>query len=923
MTKRVAVLALLLGLVLVGGASAGGSAQSSTWATLAHGGSAARYLTSLGLDPSSFVVQRGRRNYAGPKCPGKGWTCTNAPRVLQVAMSGGFNSVSCSASGGGGSVVSSGGTSSSTCKIVQVSSTGSNTATCTESSSTTSSGTLTQSCDITQTSTSGSNKATVTQTLVQGPSACSPPSGTSSLQTQTATQIASIVQSSPAGGATANVSQTASQCASSTTTGAVSESQSTDQEFTIRQGPIGFDPSSPNCNNHGVLGATATQSQHQDGYAGTATSGTQNQHADLIGHIDQCSLDHADYSAAQSEDQFFAPNPNAGVVQTQTGPTHFQGKPAPPRGARVLQRGDCCSFQGTNPTDFCTITQTTSQIANPNAVQTEQLTTTAGTSGSCTGKINGTQNGADFSATSQGSNVNNAVTCQSQVCTGTSQVPTKLVWSGDTSGTFHDNATLAATLTRTDTNAPVSGETVALGIDGGESCSALTDASGVASCSVNLGDTPGDHTASASYAGSSTFLGSSTGPVAFTVLKAPTTSTLTFTGDLSQYYHDSVSLSAQLVEAHHPATGIVGKTVTFTISQGSDQQSCSGTTDSNGDAACSFVLTLTPGTGYTVEASFAGDAFYTPSSDSHPFEVLKAPTTLSYTGELAEDYHDTATLSGHLAEAHNPGTAISGRSVTFTISGSPGSQTCTAVTGSTGDASCSVVLTLKPGTGYTVTASFDGSSDVFYTSSSDSKPFQVTREESAVVYTGATTGDYSDSVTLKGVLTEDAPGGPPLAGRRLTLTLGTGPGAQSCVTGATDASGAASCKLTINLPAGSYPVTASFAGDDYYLAGTGSASFKVTPEEDSLSYTGATSGKKGTTVTLSAKLVSDGGGIPNRTIVFTVGSQSCSGTTNSYGNASCSLTLTQSAGSSTVKATFAGDAFYEAASVTKPFTIKS
>src|SRR5262249_29567536 len=160
---------------------------------------------------------------------------------------------------------------------------------------------------------------------------------------------------------------------------------------------------------------------------------------------------------------------------------------------------------------------------------------------------------------------------------------------------------------------------------------------------------------------------------------------------------------------------------------------------------------------------------------------------------------------------------------------SSGSQSCTAVSGSTGDASCNVVLTLKPGTGYTVTASFDGTSDVFYTSSTASKAFEVTREEAAVVYTGATTGDYSEAGTLKGVLTEDAPGGPALAGRTLTLTLGSGASAQSCTTGPTDASGTASCKLTINQPAGTYTVTASFAGDDYYVAGSGSASFKVTP----------------------------------------------------------------------------------------------
>src|SRR5437660_8927853 len=43
-----------------------------------------RYLRSIGVDPAGVVVQRGRRNYAGPNCPGKAWNCTNAHKVIQI-----------------------------------------------------------------------------------------------------------------------------------------------------------------------------------------------------------------------------------------------------------------------------------------------------------------------------------------------------------------------------------------------------------------------------------------------------------------------------------------------------------------------------------------------------------------------------------------------------------------------------------------------------------------------------------------------------------------------------------------------------------------------------------------------------------------------------------------------------------------------
>src|SRR5690242_5941404 len=52
-------------------------------------------LTSLGADPSAAVVQRGLRNYAGPSCPGSGWTCTTATTVVQVAPAGGSNLAEC------------------------------------------------------------------------------------------------------------------------------------------------------------------------------------------------------------------------------------------------------------------------------------------------------------------------------------------------------------------------------------------------------------------------------------------------------------------------------------------------------------------------------------------------------------------------------------------------------------------------------------------------------------------------------------------------------------------------------------------------------------------------------------------------------------------------------------------------------------
>jgi hypothetical protein len=55
------------------------------------------YLRARGVNPRGVVIQRGTRNYAGPSCPGRGWTCTKSTRVLQI---GSQNTLVCSPGGG-------------------------------------------------------------------------------------------------------------------------------------------------------------------------------------------------------------------------------------------------------------------------------------------------------------------------------------------------------------------------------------------------------------------------------------------------------------------------------------------------------------------------------------------------------------------------------------------------------------------------------------------------------------------------------------------------------------------------------------------------------------------------------------------------------------------------------------------------------
>jgi hypothetical protein len=55
------------------------------------------YLQSAGIDPSAAVRQDGTKNYAGPSCPGKGWSCTTSSIVVQTSSADGTNRAVCAA----------------------------------------------------------------------------------------------------------------------------------------------------------------------------------------------------------------------------------------------------------------------------------------------------------------------------------------------------------------------------------------------------------------------------------------------------------------------------------------------------------------------------------------------------------------------------------------------------------------------------------------------------------------------------------------------------------------------------------------------------------------------------------------------------------------------------------------------------------
>ena len=236
------------------------------------------------------------------------------------------------------------------------------------------------------------------------------------------------------------------------------------------------------------------------------------------------------------------------------------------------------------------------------------------------------------------------------------------------SGNFSSPTPVSAVLTDSATNTPIPDEQVTFTLNGTETCTATTDSTGTATCVITPGEPSSSYTLTASFSGDSsqsTPIGSDTSSSSFTV--TPDSSSLTYTGPTTASNGSSVTLGGTLTtDTPTSDTPLPTKVVTFTIGSGTTAQSCSGTTDANGNASCTIATVDQPVSSTPVTATFAGDVYDTSATTTSTVTVTE-PTTLMVNSATG-DFADATSVSGVLTDSVT-NAPIAGEPVTLTLNG--------------------------------------------------------------------------------------------------------------------------------------------------------------------------------------------------------------------------------------------------------------
>lgn len=367
----------------------------------------------------------------------------------------------------------------------------------------------------------------------------------------------------------------------------------------------------------------------------------------------------------------------------------------------------------------------------------------------------------------------------------------------------------------------------------------------------------GNHDVEAVYNGDADFASSSSAEITQGVDKADTDLALS-TSDATAVSGQSLTYTAN-VTAVAPGAGTPTGQVQFEV----DGTPLGGPVTLSGGQATSPSTTLLVGS-HHVTANYLGDANFGGSNNSYDQQVGAASTTtVASTSPNPSVFGQAVTLRAEVS-VDGPGSGDPAGQVKFTVDG-----TDVYFAGVSNGVAETSVSTLAVGS-HSVVATYLSSDANFLGSTADEVTQTVNKAATkTVVASSSPTSVFGQPVTFTATVSVTAPGAGAPSGT-VTFTDGTTDLATVPVSSAT---GFQATFTTGDLSVGQHAITATYSGDDSFLASNGSTSQTVLKAQTSTVVTSSNNPAQtgqSTVFTAVVSPVAPGAGNPTGTVLFTV-----------------------------------------------------
>ena len=406
--------------------------------------------------------------------------------------------------------------------------------------------------------------------------------------------------------------------------------------------------------------------------------------------------------------------------------------------------------------------------------------------------------------------------------------------------------------------------------------------------------TPGTYSFTATYSGDTNYSAATSQPFSVTAItKKPAT---VITSEFSRA--TSYGVPTQLIVTVAGGSGGVFPTGTVTYSLGSITLG-TATVQSNTQASLTVPAGRIPAGTATITVSYSGDANFAPSTGTGTVTLTKAQPTLALTAS-------SGTASSVSPVTFTARLTYTGAAPTGAVTLYDGSTAITSLTPTNGVVTYAD-STLSPGT-HSITAVYAG--DANYNSATSSA-VSVFALRTASILTSEISKTYIYGPPDKLVITVAGGSGGVFPTGTVTFAIG------STALGTTTVMSNTQAALTVpanKLPDGASTITISYSGDSNFTSATATATVTASYVQPTLALTSsASTAFGGAPITFTAKLTYTGSGAtPTDPITLYDGATAITSITPINGVITFSDS-TLSAGTHSITASYAGDAYYAAA----------